>query len=77
MNAALTELRKTLQHSGTVRLFHFTPFRNLMAGAGIAYALEKEKPAQIPLAIFVPSIYAGYHAYKNREAVKDFVSEMT
>jgi len=40
--------------------------RNLLSGAGLAYALENETPMEAPLALLFPSIYAGYHLYKNR-----------
>ena len=59
-----------------VKLQHYGPLRNILAGAGIAYAIEKEKYWQLPITFVVPSIYAGYHGYKNRrEAVKFFVGD--
>jgi hypothetical protein len=42
---------------------------NFLGGIGIAYAIEREKYWQTPIAFVFPSLYAGYHTYKNRETI--------
>jgi hypothetical protein len=52
---------------------HFTPARNVMMGAGLAYAFGEEKYLHVPVILLVPSVYAGYQAFKNRAKAGDFV----
>lgn len=52
---------------------HFTMTRNILAGAGMAWAVQKEYYSHIPLAFLTPSIYAGYHGYQNKEAIIAYV----
>jgi hypothetical protein len=40
--------------------------RNVLLGAGIAYAIEKEQYTHIPIVFVFPSVYAGYQLYKNK-----------
>ena len=47
--------------------------RNLLLGAGLSYAWSKENYIHIPIIFFAPSIYAGYHLYENKEAVRRFL----
>ena len=42
----------------------------LLLGAGISYSIQNEKYLHIPLIILSPSIYAGYHCYKNKDKIK-------
>jgi hypothetical protein len=51
--------------------------RNLLAGAGLCYAVQNKRYAEIPLTLFVPSVYAGYHVYKNKEAGIQWMKEMS
>jgi len=52
----------------------------LLAGAGMSYAVSREKYSQVPLAYIFPSAYAGYHLYKNRgylhEQAKNHIREL-
>jgi hypothetical protein len=50
--------------------------RNILAGAGMAWAVQKEYYSHIPLAFLAPSIYAGYHGYQNKEAVIAYVKSI-
>ena len=47
--------------------------RNVLLGAGLHYAVESEKYTHIPLILIFPSIYAGYHAHRNKDAVVDWI----
>ena len=59
------------------RPFHrvalFSYARSVLMGAGIAYAIEKEKLWQLPIVAVVPSVYAGYQGFKNRADVLGFL----
>jgi hypothetical protein len=47
--------------------------RNILAGAGICYSLQNQKYLHSPLALFFPSIYAGYHLYKNKDEIVEWL----
>lgn len=48
---------------------------NLFAGVGIYHALYNEdSAAQAVLAFLVPSVYLGYHAFKNYDKIKKEVN---
>jgi hypothetical protein len=55
-----------------IKLHHFTPVRNVMLGAGLAFAFEQNKLWHLPAVILVPSIYAGYQAFKARDQIRAF-----
>jgi hypothetical protein len=42
---------------------------NFLGGAGIAFAFERDKYWHAPIAFVFPSLYAGYHVYKNKETL--------
>jgi hypothetical protein len=54
----------------------FTPSRSFLLGGGLYYSLSIEKYWHIPLVILFPSAYAGYHTFKNRDAVKKFIFDI-
>ena len=62
----------TLKHmtQGVISVNHFGPVRNILMGAGFAYAVQKEKYWHLPAALVFPSVYAGYHVYKQRDVVR-------
>jgi hypothetical protein len=49
--------------------------RNILSGAGLCYALQNKKYEEIPLTLVFPSVYTGYHVYKNKEDVVRWVKE--
>jgi len=57
--------------SQTVRTVGTTSYLLLgtVSGAGMAYAAQREKYLQVPLAFLFPPFYAGYHLYKNKDSV--------
>ena len=59
----------------TQRHVLFTPARNFLCGAGLAYTVSNEKYAHIPLIVVAPSVYAGYQAYIHRDAVRAWLRE--
>lgn len=48
---------------------------NIFMGAGIAYAISREKYSHIAIPILFPSAYVGYNVYKNRELIYTSVKE--
>lgn len=62
------------QIGAMVRLQHYTWQRSVLMGAGLAYAWSTDRAIHTPLIVLVPSVYAGYHTYKNRQSVRDFIS---
>jgi hypothetical protein len=49
--------------------------RNILLGGGLAYSVEQRKYHHIPIIFFVPSIYAGYQAFSNRDPIAAWVRE--
>ena len=47
--------------------------RNILLGAGLSYAVEREEYSHIPLILIFPSIYAGYHAHRNKDVLMDWI----
>jgi hypothetical protein len=70
------ETIKRLSDSVTHRVLLFTPIRNILLGGGMAYCIQQENYYHIPLVIIIPSVYAGYHTYKNRAELQQFLKEM-
>jgi hypothetical protein len=61
---------ETLKH--TTVYVAGTP-RNILLGAGLSHAVEREEYTHIPLIFIVPSIYAGYHAHQNKDALMEWI----
>ncbi len=49
---------------------HYTTARSFLCGMGLAYAIANEHYGHIPIVFLTPSVYAGYHAYKNLNTSK-------
>jgi hypothetical protein len=47
--------------------------RNILAGGGICFAVENQRYLEVPLALVFPSIYTGYHLYKNRDQIAQWI----
>ena len=47
--------------------------RNVLLGAGLCYAIEKENYWHLPVVFVFPSIYAGYQIFQNRDIVKQWI----
>lgn len=50
--------------------------RGFLLGSSLAYAIEKEKYLEIPVLILFPTAYAGYYAYKNKEYIVNYLSNI-
>ena len=60
----------TVKHTTT---HVFGTWRNVLLGIGLSYAIEREEYTHIPLIITFPSIYAGYHAHRNKDVLLDWI----
>jgi len=67
----MQNLNRTLNMNHFVS--HFTMTRNILAGAGMAWAVKKENYSHIPLIFLFPSMYVGYHAFNNKEELIKYV----
>jgi hypothetical protein len=72
MNSIASKINIDTSKVLTHQFIHFTPSRSFILGAGLYYSISLEKYWHVPLVILFPSAYAGYHTFKNREAVKKF-----
>ncbi len=59
-----------------IEVQHYGPARNILLGGGFAYAIAEEKYLHLPAALFFPSIYAGYQAYKQRERIAGYARSL-
>jgi hypothetical protein len=53
--------------------YHLGSIRNVLLGAGLCYAVQNEKYTHLPIIFLVPSIYAGYNLFENKDDVVNFV----
>jgi len=60
---------QTIRSVGSIHYFTY----GILGGAGMAYAAEREQYLQVPLAFISPYMYGGYHLYKNKESVIQWV----
>ena len=74
INSVIQPILLRLHPNQNIQLQHFTPFRSIVMGAGICYAIEENKYWHLPITFLFPSVYAGYQAYKHRGLVKKFVT---
>ena len=58
-----------------VQHYVFGTTRNILAGAGLCYAIQNQNYLEVPLTIFFPSVYAGYHLYKNKDPVAKWIRQ--
>jgi hypothetical protein len=57
----------------TIRLITNSSINGLLIGAGICYTIQSEKYIHIPLVILFPSVYSGYHSYKNKDKILEWI----
>ena len=60
----------------TITHYLFGTTRSVLLGAGMCFAVDKEKYTHIPLILLFPSAYAGYQLYSNKEAVVRFARDL-
>ena len=65
--------RLTPETTRYVTNYMFGPTRNILMGMSLAYASEKQNYLHFPIILLFPSIYTGYHIYKNKEIIKNYL----
>lgn len=53
--------------------YMFGTTRNILLGTSLAYAIQNKYYLHIPIIIIMPSVYAGYHIYENKNDIKDWI----
>ena len=51
--------------------------RNVLLGASLCYAIEKENYWHLPVVFVFPSIYSGYQIFQNRDAIVKWAQSKT
>jgi hypothetical protein len=68
------QLQTQIQHvfREGLRIHITSPFRPLLLGGSLAFAIQQEKYWHIPILTLFPGIYTGYHSfiYLQRESEK-------
>ena len=74
MNAAAQRLKTVVAHEipRQFNVGHYGAFRSVLLGAGICYAISEDKYHHVPVAFFIPSVYAGYQLYKHKDAAAEW-----
>jgi len=50
---------------------------SFLIGCGLAYSVKSQKYWHIPAVLLCPTVYAGYHVFKNKEDVILFTHRNT
>jgi hypothetical protein len=75
MNSPFQPLLQRVFSNQITQLQHFTPFRSILAGAGMYHAIEQGFYPNFIIAIIFPSAFAGFQAYKHRDDIRRFIVE--
>jgi hypothetical protein len=51
--------------------------RNVLLGAGLCYAIEKENYWHLPVIWVFPSVYSGYQIFQNRDTIVQWIQSKT
>lgn len=60
----------------TEHYIHIGVGRGFLMGSSLAYAIEKEKYLEVPILFLFPTAYSGYYAYKNKEHIIKYISNI-
>ena len=72
MHQQLHKILEPFSHyNNPIRLVTFTTSRSMLFGAGMSYAIDKESYMHIPIIWFIPSVYAGYTLFSNKNTIVD------
>ena len=48
---------------------------SFLSGAGLCYSIQTENYSHIPLTIFCPVSYSGYHIFKNKDSIISYLDK--
>jgi hypothetical protein len=63
------QFRNLVEPMRYITNYHLGSFRNLLLGAGLCFAVQNERYIHLPVIVLVPSIYAGYNLFENKDNV--------
>ena len=49
---------------------------SFLLGSGLSYVIQNEKYMHIPLVLLFPTAYTGYHVYKNKDSVTQYIRKL-
>ena len=49
---------------------------SFLLGSGLSYVIQNEKYMHIPLVLLFPTAYTGYHVYKNKESITQYIRKL-
>ena len=49
---------------------------SFLLGSGLYYVIQNEKYWHIPLVLICPTAYTGYHVYKNKESITQYIRKL-
>jgi hypothetical protein len=70
------QLQKLAEPIKFITNYHLGSIRNVFLGAGLCYAVQNERYTHLPVIFLVPSIYAGYNLYENKDDVMKWLNNL-
>jgi hypothetical protein len=70
------QLQKLAEPIKFITNYHLGSIRNVFLGAGLCYAVQNERYTHLPVIFLVPSIYAGYNLYENKDDVVKWLNNL-
>ena len=49
---------------------------SFLLGSGLYYVIQNKKYMHIPLVLICPTAYTGYHVYKNKESITQYIRKL-
>ena len=49
---------------------------SFLLGSGLYYVIQNEKYWHIPLVLICPTAYTGYHVYKNKDSITQYIRKL-
>ena len=49
---------------------------SFLLGSGLSYVIQTEKYWHIPLVLICPTAYTGYHVYKNKDSITQYIRKL-
>jgi hypothetical protein len=72
MSQKITEVANRIFHHN-ISVTNFVT--SLFMGGGLCYTFEQKKYWHIPLVVLFPSVYTGYHLFKNHDKIITGISD--
>jgi hypothetical protein len=73
MHTYIMQYQKFAEPIKYITNHHFGSVRNLLLGASLCFAVQKERYTHLPIILVAPSIYAGYNLFENKDDVVNWI----